>query len=628
MERLPFPLSQMAILLRNRRSTETEAAAPPSRKEASPKRQESLRETVESIVFAFVLAFLFRTFEAEAFVIPTGSMAPTLYGRHKEGTCKECGIDFVIGASDEVHHEQGYLLAGTRVEGAICPNCRYPFNEVKESLAFNGDRILVNKFPYEFGEPDRWDVFVFKFPEEPKTNYIKRLVGLPNETIRIRNGDVYLWDAERGEQILRKQDPNKQREIQIAVYDDDFPPQALLESGWPERWASVVPDAGDDVPLWLPDETGWSHDAASRTFQLTGPAAADGRLHWIRYRHLVPSPGEWKSALAGAPPVARSQLIDDFCGYNAYYGSSRERRMSQSADQAVAESGGLWVGDLTANLELRVSKIEPNATVQIELCEGIYWYRCRIDLQTGKATLWEVNVEMDAEQERELATAATSVKGTGTWELSFANVDDRLCLWVDDDLIDFGEGASFPRFDVGTPRALESDLSPVGIAAQNCEAEIAHLRIDRDIYYRMAFEENEHVRNNRLDGKVFELQRLLHDPAAWSAAYAADGEFMNQQDYVLGPDRFLALGDNSPRSRDSRFWTSGAGVPREYLVGKAFWIYWPHGVPFLKDGKGYTLTYHKTPVLDQQNGRLQPDRTYPKFTVPFYPQVWRMTRIR
>ena len=54
------------------------AAASPAPPE--PKR-EGLRDTVESIVFALILAFLFRTFEAEAFVIPTGSMAPTLYGR-------------------------------------------------------------------------------------------------------------------------------------------------------------------------------------------------------------------------------------------------------------------------------------------------------------------------------------------------------------------------------------------------------------------------------------------------------------------------------------------------------------------------------------------------------------------
>ena len=57
----------------------------------------AVRETVESIVIAFILAFLFRTFEAEAFVIPTGSMAPTLYGRHKEATCQTCGFKIVVG---------------------------------------------------------------------------------------------------------------------------------------------------------------------------------------------------------------------------------------------------------------------------------------------------------------------------------------------------------------------------------------------------------------------------------------------------------------------------------------------------------------------------------------------------
>ena len=45
------------------------------------------RETVESLVIAFTLALLFRAFEAEAFVIPTGSMAPTLMGRHKDLDC-------------------------------------------------------------------------------------------------------------------------------------------------------------------------------------------------------------------------------------------------------------------------------------------------------------------------------------------------------------------------------------------------------------------------------------------------------------------------------------------------------------------------------------------------------------
>src|SRR3954449_9803055 len=61
----------------------------------TPQQQEgSVKETVESILIAFILAFVFRAFVVEAFVIPTGSMAPTLLGAHMRFTCKECGYTF------------------------------------------------------------------------------------------------------------------------------------------------------------------------------------------------------------------------------------------------------------------------------------------------------------------------------------------------------------------------------------------------------------------------------------------------------------------------------------------------------------------------------------------------------
>ncbi len=66
-----------------------------TKKDAPPKVR---RGTIESIIFALLMAFLFRTFEAGAFVIPPGSMAPTLYGRHKEVHCHECGYPIVVGA--------------------------------------------------------------------------------------------------------------------------------------------------------------------------------------------------------------------------------------------------------------------------------------------------------------------------------------------------------------------------------------------------------------------------------------------------------------------------------------------------------------------------------------------------
>src|SRR3712207_4568745 len=74
------------------------------------------RETIESIVVAFVLAFLFRTFEAEAFVIPTGSMSPSLQGQHKDVRCPQCGYAFRTTASSEGEEKEELtaLLASAR----------------------------------------------------------------------------------------------------------------------------------------------------------------------------------------------------------------------------------------------------------------------------------------------------------------------------------------------------------------------------------------------------------------------------------------------------------------------------------------------------------------------------------
>src|SRR5690606_22499698 len=92
---------------------------------------------------AFVLAFLFRTFEAEAFVIPTGSMSPSLQGQHKDVECSECGYRFRTTASTEGEDRQMLLaqlgvpgqtlaererlrrsIAGMEVVAGMCPMCR------------------------------------------------------------------------------------------------------------------------------------------------------------------------------------------------------------------------------------------------------------------------------------------------------------------------------------------------------------------------------------------------------------------------------------------------------------------------------------------------------------------------
>ena len=81
----------------------------------------------------------------------------------------------------------------------MCPNCRYRIGEdqVYNVPVFKGDRILVTKFSFETKDPQRFDVVVFKYPEEPKINYIKRCIGLPNETLEDSPGGSSIASAKR-----------------------------------------------------------------------------------------------------------------------------------------------------------------------------------------------------------------------------------------------------------------------------------------------------------------------------------------------------------------------------------------------------------------------------------------------
>ena len=155
------------------------------------------RESIESFVVVF-LAFLIWSFEAEGFVIPTGSMAPTLMGRHKEIVCPECGYTYTVNADCEVDSSGSGASTGMRVAWGTCENCRFEAR-VDDAPSVAGDRIYTMKKGVELPfvpsagrvGPGRWEVAVFKLPEEPEVRYIKRLVGMPEEVIRIQQGDLW-----------------------------------------------------------------------------------------------------------------------------------------------------------------------------------------------------------------------------------------------------------------------------------------------------------------------------------------------------------------------------------------------------------------------------------------------------
>ena len=105
------------------RQQSPEQAEPQSATKTKEK-PKSGRESIESFVVVFV-AFLVWSIEAEGFVIPTGSMATTLMGRHKEITCPQCGYVYTVNADREVESSGSGRSTGVRVQSGTCVNCRF-----------------------------------------------------------------------------------------------------------------------------------------------------------------------------------------------------------------------------------------------------------------------------------------------------------------------------------------------------------------------------------------------------------------------------------------------------------------------------------------------------------------------
>ena len=141
-----------------------------SRNDIRKSRAAEIANTFEGLITALILAFLVRACVIEAFRIPTGSMADTLKGAHFRLRCLQCGYRYNYGLGNFGVPQDTIPRGSLKPMYTRCPSCgHYQQTGGTMPIAY-GDRILVLKCIYQFFEPKRWDVIVFKDPLDPTRN--------------------------------------------------------------------------------------------------------------------------------------------------------------------------------------------------------------------------------------------------------------------------------------------------------------------------------------------------------------------------------------------------------------------------------------------------------------------------
>lgn len=532
--------------------------------------KETIQDTIISVIIAFALAFVFRGFVVEAFVIPTGSMAPTLMGAHERFRNKDTGYTWQVGPWDaNPMFSQNYLeIQGTRhpirvhdpMSGQLVERNRVPL--------LSGDRILVLKYLYNVFEPERFDVVVFKFKEAYKSevNYIKRLTGLPGEEIALVDGDVFFrkhmgngstaapigsgvnrWAEERW-QIARKP-AHVQEAMWQKLFDSDFAPRNPVTTGR----VRTTP--------WRSEDSGWT--IGGRVYEYAGTTPTD--LFWdssiLRFQDGIAGEDPWE--------------IDDRYAYDEVpmpnLPPGMYPRESRYPVSDLRMGAGIQPG--SAGLKARATIAARSHEFQMEVTENGVTLSMRpapVPGTTGQA--WQ-----------QVAQATMPVLGAGkVTNVAFCQIDQTLEAWVEGnrvcsfeynwspaERVRFAMGKSVEELLAGERSGQHNAFSStqgyirprIWWSFEGGPVKLHRLSVDRDIYYQPSL--------------------------AGSRGHGTPGRGTRPEaPMVLNDDQFFVCGDNSPQSLDARLWdppepfvreidpTDGV-VTRKMMIGKAFFVYFP-----------------------------------------------------
>ena len=551
-------------------------------------RDGSFRKLTDALVCLALAVILFRTFHVEGYKISTGSMAPCLIGFHKRVECPTCGHRFAFGIA---YDNTGTAMVPETAAGidpgigdvetddadfqpkddfdrrtdtprlfATCPNCGQDSIDLTAVPSNQGDQLLVHKNVFLLRRPRRWEVVVFRNPSKPSQAYVKRIVGLPGETVQILDGDISVNGT------IRRKNLKSQRAVRIPVYDHDYEPRN--DPQWQPRW--IAESA----------ESAWQ--LVAHSFQIdTSDHLQDEEAmwSWVKYRHWIRAGGLHKTSVRlevrskgfefpslTSTPVRFDATAGRLSCRGALSDRWRDRLLAMTDDpeftQAIRQlheqshlapitdvygynhSDGslaaMAVRDLMLAARLTIERGQGEFVLQ--MTDGRHVYDCVFDLSADQLKL---TVDGKQDPTRSVPLPPAIAKKPMLVEMSL--MDRQVLVAVN------GRVMFAPWTDSATSAGGEPPRVPIRFAARRLRMQVDSLKLFRDVYY--------------------------------TPKGSADPYQLSQKEYYM-------LGDNSPLSYDSRSWPDAAVHSRLFL-GKPLLVHLPSRPGKIKIG-GRT-TYIRIP---------------------------------
>jgi signal peptidase I len=426
-----------------------------------------------------------------------------------------------------------------------------------------GDRVLVIKSLYPFRQPDRFDVVVFKNPTDPNgeaANYIKRLIGLPNEKIWLADGDVFAGDVEAPAMegyVVQRKPEHVQRAVWQPVYQSDYYPHDTARLS--RRYKG---------PMWLGED--WTTEAQRRYVCSTAEATT---LKWdVGDRPIV----DWNYYNMLAPPGNyRADFVSDV----------------RVAAGVVAEDPSA----LAMTLEIGARE----HTFQFVIEDGEALIRMKPDFDPEAQWVGGESVPIDLPRSGKV------------FNVEFWHVDQSMSIYIDGERVAYYEYNWSPaqrlKYATGRLDADESSAPQIGALVDEATSpptiawhfrgspvELHRVALDRDLYYK-ADDYRQTPRHQSLAADDEVQQKYGSLVRDRSPAYGTHPG----KPARLGPDHFFMLGDNSAASSDSRLW--GAPHPlvatqidpapfvvhRRLMLGKAWVVYFPSPFAMSEGGRAF-----------------------------------------